>query len=134
MKNIVTTLAMTVVASVALVACDNDKAAIESQNEATQEALDQQKDAVNEAVSVNALNRLDDLDGIVTQKELVRTRRDAPENSDRPIFSFGDNASVSVVVTTTDSGSRPGDSVMDSAIDVTPSESVDDPSGSSNIR
>src|SRR4030095_3056262 len=53
--------------------------------------------AKNEAVSLGALQRIDDLDGIVTQKELVRTRRGA-QSSPQPMFMLPPGANIHFTV------------------------------------
>lgn len=60
--------------------------------------VDIAKDASNEGVSLAALMRLDDLDGIVTQKELVRTRRDEAYNVSGPMFVMAEGAQVNVTL------------------------------------
>ncbi len=68
------------------------------------------KSAKNEAVSLGALQRIDDLDGIVTQKELVRTRRDEAAQP-QPMFIMPSGSSVNVTInqrnTTTSSNDLP---------------------------
>jgi hypothetical protein len=54
-------------------------------------------EAKNEAVSLGALQRIDDLDGIVTQKELVRTRRDE-QSQPGPMFILPAGASVNFTI------------------------------------
>lgn len=44
--------------------------------------------AKNEAVSLGALQRIDDLDGIVTDKERLRAKQVDPAANQRPIFVF----------------------------------------------
>lgn len=84
------------------------------------------KNAKNEAVSLAALGRIDDLEGIVTQKELVRTRRDEASQP-AAMFMLPPGTNVSVTVNApkpqhiVDDGSKP---VHNSdVIDVTPTES-----------
>lgn len=56
------------------------------------------KEAKNEAVSLGALQRIDDLAGIVTQKELVRTRRDEVSQP-QAMFMMAPGTTVNVSVT-----------------------------------
>lgn len=79
--------------------------------------------AKNEAVRLGTLQRIDDLDGIVTEKELVRSKRNDPPAPTAMFMlpagtsiSFG--VSVTSEVTPTATGSVPG--LEHDVIDVTP--------------
>ena len=86
--------------------------------------VDLATNAKNEAVSLGALQRIDDLAGIVTQKELVRTRRDEAQQP-QAMFMLPPGAQIAVSVTTTCSNPTPK-TVSDSAvIDVKPVESTE---------
>lgn len=71
--------------------------------------------AKNEAVALATLQRVDDLAGIVTQKELVRTRRDEDPRAPQALFMLPAGSQVQVSVTT----SKP-------AINVTPKTPTQD--------
>ena len=51
------------------------------------------KSAKNEAVSLGALQRIDDLDGIVTEKERIRAKRDE-QPANQPMFVFQAGAKI----------------------------------------
>lgn len=57
------------------------------------------KSAKNEAVSLAALQRIDDLAGIVTEKELVRSKRNEPA-SPQALFMLPPGTSISFSATT----------------------------------
>ncbi len=78
------------------------------------------KDAKNEAVSLGALQRIDDLAGIVTEKELVRSKRnDVPDS--QPMFVLPAGAMISVTVGTTTCSVSPANiDRSDGVINVTP--------------
>ncbi len=71
--------------------------------------------AKNEAVSLGALQRIDDLAGIVTEKELVRSKRNEPA-APTAMFSLPPGTSISFSATTTGSVSTN----KDGPINVTP--------------
>lgn len=53
--------------------------------------------AKNEAVSLGALQRIDDLDGIVTEKERIRAKRD-DQPANQPMFVLPPGANVNVTI------------------------------------
>jgi hypothetical protein len=62
-----------------------------------QKYADLATDAKNEAVSLGALQRIDDLDGIVTEKERIRAKRDErPAN--QPMFQLPAGTAVHVTI------------------------------------
>lgn len=84
--------------------------------------VDHGKHAKNEAVSFAALQRLDDIDGLVTDKERLRAKgHDQPQS--QPMFSLPAGAQVNVTVTTTGSRVMPDNGASGQVINVTPEES-----------
>jgi hypothetical protein len=80
--------------------------------------------AKNEAVSLAALQRIDDLEGIVTQKELVRTRQGGLGPEIQPMFMLPAGSQVNVTVTTTSSNKDASSEALDYARDVTPKDAT----------
>lgn len=74
------------------------------------------KSAKNEAVSLGALQRIDDLDGIVTEKERMRAKRDE-QPANQPMFVLPQGAMINVTVNqqnnTISSSSLPDNSAIE---------------------
>lgn len=66
--------------------------------ERVEKYVEHAKSETNGTLSLAALMRLDDLDGVVTQKELVRTRRDEGYNTSGPMFIMPEGAVVNVTL------------------------------------
>lgn len=90
--------------------------------------------AKNEAVSLGALQRIDDLDGIVTQKELVRTRRDDAATTVQPMFILPANSHISVTVDTTSSRSEQNGLGQGDVRDITPSSQSATPTATTDTE
>lgn len=73
--------------------------------------------AKNEAVRLGAQQRIDDLRGIVTQKELVRTRRDE-QAQPQPMFIMPPGTSVNVTIHQGKTTTSSDDLLSNGAIDV----------------
>ncbi len=83
------------------------------------------KEAKNEAVSLAAIGIGNDIAGVVTEKELVRTRRDAALQP-QAMFMLPPGTHVSVSVNTTSSKVAHYNSAVQNAVDVTPTDSTTD--------
>jgi len=82
-------------------------------HESAEDYRQQAKNAKNEAVRLAARQRIDDLRGVVTQKELVRTRRD---EASQPTALFVLPANVNLNITTVRDIERADTKVIDVSV------------------
>jgi transcriptional regulator with XRE-family HTH domain len=77
--------------------------------------------AKNEAVSLGALQRIDDLDGIVTEKERIRAKRETqPEH--QPMFALPPGAFVQVINTQVNATIASSQVLNNDAVEVKPND------------